>query len=138
MSSSNPPMTFGQRSSGRLVARLCAAVLAGTSTAAAAQSAPASPPAGFAPCAACHSLEPGKVRIGPSLAGVSGRAAGTSPGFTYSAALKSSGLVWDAATLDRFIAGPAAAVPGTRMTYAGLKDPQRRADVVAFLLSLHN
>ena len=85
-------------------------------------------------CAACHSLEPGRHRTGPSLAGVLGRKAGGEPGFRrYSPALRQSGVVWGQATLDAWIANPAAAIPGNRMTFKGLPDPQARADLIAYL-----
>lgn len=88
----------------------------------------------FRVCAACHALEPGRHLTGPSLAGVYGRKAGTAEGFRrYSAALKESGLVWNEETLDAFLEDPQALVPGNRMTFAGIRDPRARADLVAFL-----
>ena len=59
------------------------------------------------------------------------------PGFRYSEANKASGLVWDISTLDRYLTAPRQVVPGTLMTYAGLKDQQRRADLIAYLATLH-
>jgi cytochrome c len=82
-------------------------------------------------CLACHSLE--RNRTGPKHCGLLGRKAGGVADFSYSKALKDSGIVWDAASLDRFLENPFKAVPGTRMGYAGVKDPQERADLVAFL-----
>jgi cytochrome c len=93
-------------------------------------------PAAFRQCTICHATEPDRNLIGPSLAGVYGREAGTVPGYPYSPALKQTGLTWDEATLDRFLAAPMTAVPGTRMTYAGLKDPAERKDVIAHLKAL--
>ena len=87
----------------------------------------------FVQCRLCHTLEPGKNLIGPSLHQVVGRKAGSLPGYTYSAAMKNSGITWTGEQIYRFLAAPAAVVPGTRMAYAGLKDPQRRADVIAYL-----
>lgn len=88
----------------------------------------------FRACAACHSLEPRRNRTGPSLAGVLDRGAGTAPGFQrYSPALRNSALVWDATTLDAWITDPKAFVPGNRMGFRGLPDPQARADLIAFL-----
>jgi cytochrome c len=82
-------------------------------------------------CQACHSLE--RNRTGPKHCGLLGRKAGGVADFSYSKALKDSGIVWDAESLDRFLENPFKAVPGTRMGYAGVKDPQERADLIAFL-----
>ncbi|MCA0245678.1 MAG: cytochrome c family protein [Proteobacteria bacterium] len=82
-------------------------------------------------CLACHSLE--HNRSGPRHCGLFGRPAAAVPDFTYSQALKSAGLTWDAATLDRFLENPLKAVPGTRMAYAGIKNGQERADLIAYL-----
>lgn len=82
-------------------------------------------------CAACHAL--GHDRAGPRHCGLIGRRAGTVEGFAYSEAMKRSGIVWDRATLDRFLADPMGVVPGTSMGYAGVKDARERADLVAFL-----
>jgi cytochrome c len=75
--------------------------------------------------------------VGPSLYGLVGRQAGQIPNFKYSPANKDSGLTWDAATLDRYITSPQAVVPKTIMPYAGLKDAQKRADLIAYLATLH-
>ena len=75
--------------------------------------------------------------VGPSLAGVVGRPAGQVAGFHYSAANKGSALVWDTATLDRYLTSPKDVVPHTIMTYAGLKDAKKRADLIAYLSTLH-
>jgi cytochrome c len=82
-------------------------------------------------CQACHSLD--RNRTGPKHCGLIGRKAGGVEGFSYSKALRESGIVWDAGSLDRFLENPFKAVPGTRMGYAGVKDPQERADLIAFL-----
>jgi nitrite reductase (NO-forming) len=87
----------------------------------------------FRKCVACHSLEPGANKVGPSLAGVLGRTAGTSPDFRYSEALKQSGLIWNEQTLDNFLADPSKAVPGTKMIFTGLKKPEDRAAIIAYL-----
>jgi cytochrome c len=88
----------------------------------------------FRACAACHSLDPGKHRTGPSLAGVFGRKAGTAEGFhRYSPALKASGVVWNEVTLDTWLTDPQALIPGNRMTFRGLPDAQARADLIAYL-----
>jgi cytochrome c len=88
-------------------------------------------------CGICHSVQPGRNIIGPSLSGIVGRPAGKVPNFHYSAANAASGLTWDAATLDRYLTSPSAVVPHTTMTYAGLKDAQRRANLIAYLSTLH-
>ena len=93
-------------------------------------------PAAFAQCKACHSTEPGKMMIGPSLAGVAGKQAGSVPGFAYSGAMKASGLTWDAATLDKYLADPKGVVPGTKMAFVGLEDEAKRKEVVDYVLAL--
>ena len=103
---------------------------------AAAVAAADSKPAVYAQCAACHSVEPGKHGIGPSLHGVYGTKAGDIPGYAFSDKLKASGLTWDDATLDQWLAGPMKLVPGTRMTYAGMSDPAKRAEIIAYLKTL--
>lgn len=85
----------------------------------------------YARCAACHALT--YDRVGPRHCGLLGRRAGAVAGFDYSAAMKKSGIVWNAKTLDRFIADPLKTLPGTTMTYAGVKDAKERADLVAYL-----
>ncbi len=82
-------------------------------------------------CLACHALE--SDRVGPRHCGVVGRRAGAIAGFDYSKAMKGSKLVWSPKTLDRFIADPLKTVPGTTMTYAGVKDAKERADLIAWL-----
>lgn len=90
----------------------------------------------FKKCAACHTLVPGKKKIGPSLAGVIGRTAGTGEGFRYSKAMKAygaSGVVWDAASLDVYLTAPRKVVKGTKMSFPGLKKPEDRANLISFL-----
>ena len=89
----------------------------------------------FTVCKTCHVITPGQNRIGPSLYGVVGRPSGSVPGFTYSAANKNSHIVWTEPVLYQYLIAPQAYVPGTKMTYAGLKDAQKRADVIAYLKS---
>ena len=87
-------------------------------------------------CQVCHSLVAGKQGIGPSLAGVIGRTAGTLDGFPrYSKALTGSGIVWDAAALDTWLADTKAAVPGSQMPFGPIRDAATRADIIAFLES---
>lgn len=82
-------------------------------------------------CVACHALA--QNRVGPRHCGLFGRRAGTVKGYSYSAAMKKYAVTWDENTLDRFIENPLKTVPGTRMGYAGVKDPQERADLIAYL-----
>lgn len=85
----------------------------------------------YARCMGCHALA--YDRTGPRHCGLFGRRAGSVAGFDYSAAMKRAGIVWDARTLDRFLANPAAMVPGTSMTYAGVPERAERAAVIEFL-----
>ena len=86
----------------------------------------------YSRCLACHSLA--YHRTGPKHCGLFGRRAGNAPGFEeYSAAMKRSRLVWDEKTLSRFLENPMQAVPETTMTYAGVKDPKERFDLIAYL-----
>src|SRR6478735_8313775 len=87
----------------------------------------------FKKCQACHSLDPGKTILGPSLAGIVGRKSGAEPNFNYSPALKQAALTWDAATLDGYLMDPQKTVPGNRMPFPGLKTDRDRKDVIAFL-----
>lgn len=82
-------------------------------------------------CLACHALE--RNRTGPKHCGLLGRRAGSLPGFDYSEAMRSAGIVWTAETLDRFLRAPLEMLPETTMTYDGIADPQERADLIAFL-----
>jgi cytochrome c2 len=96
----------------------------------------AGPPQAFNQCTACHSTAPGKTIIGPSLAHVYGRKAGSLAGFQYSDAMKSAGLTWNAANLDAFLANPSGKVPGTLMGLAGIKDAAQRKAIIAYLKTL--
>lgn len=89
----------------------------------------------FTVCKTCHVVTPGQNRIGPSLYGVVGRPSGSIPNFSYSAANKNSHIVWTEPVLYQYLISPQAYVPGTKMTYPGLKDAQKRADVIAYLKS---
>jgi cytochrome c2 len=88
----------------------------------------------FDDCAACHSLENGDNKIGPSLHGIVGRKAAELADFRFSPALKRSGITWTPETLDTFIADPQKAVPANRMPFAGMPDAGERADLIAYLL----
>lgn len=87
----------------------------------------------FKKCAACHSLDAGKNGIGPSLHGLFGRKAGTAEGYRYSAAMTNSGIVWNEDALAKYLAAPQAVVKGTKMTFAGVKDPKETEDLTAYL-----
>ena len=96
----------------------------------------AAKPPEFAVCAACHSTEPGKNGIGPTLAGVFGARAGHIASFDYSEQMESSGLTWNQGNLDRFLADPNGVIPGTKMAYPGLKDAAKRRAMIEYLKTL--
>jgi cytochrome c len=88
----------------------------------------------YSRCIACHAID--RDRTGPRHEGLIGRRVGGVSGFNYSPAMKkagAAGMVWDEATLDKFLENPMKFMPGTRMGYAGIKDPKERADLIAFL-----
>jgi cytochrome c len=87
----------------------------------------------FENCRACHAADGQANEVGPALRGVVGRKAGERDDFRYSPALKRSGIVWNAKTLDAFIADPQQVVPGNRMPFSGLPDAKERADLIAYL-----
>ncbi len=87
----------------------------------------------FAACKVCHAVEAGVNKIGPSLHAVVGRKAGEIANYTYSAANKGSGITWTPEKMFQYLEAPQRVVPGTKMTYPGLPDPQKRADVIAYL-----
>ena len=89
----------------------------------------------FKACAVCHATDRTN-RVGPGLEGIIGRKAGTAADFRYSNTMKNSDIVWDATSLNAFLESPSKAVPGTRMAYAGLKDPTNRADLIGYLATL--
>jgi cytochrome c len=87
----------------------------------------------FEQCAACHSLDGSGDYDGPTLKDVIGRKAGSLEDYRYSAAMKRSDMVWDASTLDKYVADPQALIPGNRMAFAGIADKGERDDLIAFL-----
>ena len=90
----------------------------------------------FNQCRACHSDVAGTNAIGPSLYGVVGRTAGSVPGYAYSPANKNSHRTWDRDALFTYLESPMRAIPGTKMTFL-MANPQQRADVIAYLETLH-
>jgi cytochrome c len=86
-------------------------------------------------CGTCHTIDPAKKSIGPHLKAVFGRKAGTVAGFSYSIAMKNSGIVWDAAKLDPYLAKPGAVVKGTKMVNV-VANPKDRADIIAYLATV--
>jgi cytochrome c len=115
------------------------AVTAAAVLAAGAASAAGDPDAGKVvakKCMACHSIEAGVNKVGPSLFGVVGRHSGSIDGFDYSPAMKSFDKVWDEALLNTWLTDPRATVPGTKMIFPGLKEEKDRQDVIAFLATL--
>jgi cytochrome c len=90
----------------------------------------------FAKCKACHEVEKGVNKVGPTLKGVVGRKAASVEGYKYSEAMLAKGaegVVWDEATLTTYLPDPKAFVPKTKMAFAGLKKPEEVADVIAYL-----
>jgi cytochrome c len=112
-------------------------LLAGSATTALAADPAAGEKIFKAQCGICHAVAAGQNRIGPTLFGVVGRPAGSVAGFNYTADHKKLGIAWDAATLDKYLTNPSAMVPDTSMVYAGLKDDAERANLVAYLETLH-
>lgn len=86
-------------------------------------------------CTMCHALQPAPGKMGPPLAGVAGRKAGTAPGFAYSNALKASNITWTPEQMDAFIKAPGKTVPGTKMLL-GEADAAKRAAVIQYLSTL--
>jgi cytochrome c len=88
----------------------------------------------FQECAACHRLEAGAHEVGPSLHGIFMRKAGELAEFRYSPAMKRSGIIWTAQTIEQYIADPQAMIPANRMPYAGMASASDRADLIAYLV----
>lgn len=95
----------------------------------------ATPPQSFTTCGVCHSVEPGQNMIGPTLAGVVGRRAGSVSGATYSPAMQGANITWTEANLRRYIVDPAAVVPGGTMPAPGVSAAEAQA-IVNYLKTL--
>ena len=92
----------------------------------------------FNQCKACHEVEKGVNKVGPTLKGVVGRKAASVEGYKYSAAMTAKGaegVVWDEATLDKYLTNPRAAVPGTKMSFAGIADAAKRKELITWLMA---
>ena len=90
----------------------------------------------FLKCKACHEVEKGVNKVGPTLKGVVGRKAGSVEGFKYSEAMTAKGaegLVWDEANIASYLADPKGFIPKNKMAFNGLKKPEEVADVIAYL-----
>ena len=86
-------------------------------------------------CLACHTVDKTNG-LGPSLAGVIGRTAGSVPSFRYSRAMRNARIVWDERTLDAYLADPQKVIPGNAMPFAGMADSRKRSEVIEFLKTL--
>jgi len=89
----------------------------------------------FVQCRTCHTVQPGVNRVGPSLHGIVGRQSGTIPGFRYSPANQNSNVTWTEPVLFEYLENPREFMPGTFMSFTGVRDPQQRADLIAYLKS---
>jgi cytochrome c len=88
----------------------------------------------FNKCLPCHAIGPdAENKIGPQLNGLDGRHSGTAPSYSYSDANKNSGIVWGETTFKDYIKNPSAVVPGTKMTFAGIKNEQEINDLWAYV-----
>ncbi len=88
----------------------------------------------FNKCLPCHAIGPGAAtKVGPELNGLDGRRAGTAADFNYSEANRNSGIVWNEATFKEYIRSPQARIPGTKMTFGGITNPQEIDDLWAYL-----
>jgi cytochrome c len=116
------------------VSALTIAALLGAAGAALAAGDPAAGEVKFKVCKTCHQIGEGARNfVGPELNGVVGRKAGSVPGYNYSDANKNSGLVWNEATLTKYLKLPRAVVPGTKMAFPGLPGDDDIANVITYL-----
>src|ERR1700761_8965276 len=125
------PRTFEERTMKKLT--LTALAIIASSTAALAQDVAAGKTA-FNKCLACHAIGEGaKNKVGPELNGLDGRKSGTVPDYSYSDANKNSGITWNEAQFKEYFKDPKAKVPGTKMTFAGIKNEKEINDLWAFV-----
>lgn len=117
-----------------LIALVMVAISIGSTTPSLAQSAP-NDRLFKQRCAVCHSVVAGKTGgVGPNLRGVVGRKSGATA-FSYSPAMKKANLVWNQASLDRYLAGPTRAIPGTKMAIA-VPDAAQRGEIIRYLATV--
>ncbi len=90
----------------------------------------------FKKCALCHTNEPGRNKVGPSLFGIVGRKSASLTSYNYSDAMKNFNRTWTAGTLDTYLTDPQAMVPGTKMIFPGIKDKTERENLIAYLETL--
>jgi cytochrome c len=88
-------------------------------------------------CGVCHATEAGKKKIGPTLFGIVGRPSASVPDFAYSDAMKNAKLTWTPENLDKYMADPKGMVPGNKMVFVGVKKPEERQEIIAYLATLH-
>jgi len=101
------------------------------------EAAPLAKPGSFAMCGVCHKVDEGAPNgVGPNLWGIGGRKAGAVAGYSYSPAMQKSGVTWTREQLIAYISDPRSVVPGTKMAFAGQKNPKQAAAIADYLLSL--